>query len=227
MGVKSAYLFLYNTALCAAWAYVLVLTTRHSKTKGSNQERWDSIDTVWQAVEVPLKVAQTAAVMEVVHSAVGLVRSPVLITATQVASRLFVLWGVVDLVPEAHRRPLVLAQWGQTYLELSLLSLLVAWCCSEIIRYSFFAFKELGMQPYVLLWLRYTAFIVLYPLGVSSELAEMPNKFNFAFDYYWACWLVVLLYLPGFPQLYFYMLAQRRKVLRVGRISSSAKLKAQ
>ncbi len=29
------------------------------------------------------------------------------------------------------------------------------------------------MQPYVLLWLRYTAFIVLYPLGVSSELAEV------------------------------------------------------
>lgn len=26
------------------------------------------------------------------------------------------------------------------------------------------------MQPYVLLWLRYTAFIVLYPLGVASEL---------------------------------------------------------
>ena len=27
------------------------------------------------------------------------------------------------------------------------------------------------MQPYVLLWLRYTAFILLYPLGVGSELA--------------------------------------------------------
>ena len=27
------------------------------------------------------------------------------------------------------------------------------------------------MQPYVLLWLRYTAFIGLYPLGVGSELA--------------------------------------------------------
>jgi hypothetical protein len=36
---------------------------------------------------------------------------------------------------------LVVAQWGQAYVELSLLSLLVAWCCSEIIRYSFFAFK--------------------------------------------------------------------------------------
>ena len=33
-----------------------------------------------QAVELPLKVAQTAAVLEVVHSAMGLVRSPVAIT---------------------------------------------------------------------------------------------------------------------------------------------------
>lgn len=30
----------------------------------------------------------------------------------------------------------------------------------------------------------------------------------------------------GFPQLYFYMLAQRRKVLRSGRSSSASKLKA-
>jgi hypothetical protein len=33
--------------------------------------------------------------------------------------------------------------------------------------------QELGMQPYALLWLRYTAFLVLYPLGVGSELAEV------------------------------------------------------
>ena len=32
--------------------------------------------------------------------------------------------------------------------------------------------------------------------------------------------------LAGFPQLYFYMLAQRRKVLRSGRSSSASKLKA-
>lgn len=31
-------------------------------------------------MEAPLKVAQTAAIMEVVHSGVGLVRSPVFIT---------------------------------------------------------------------------------------------------------------------------------------------------
>jgi hypothetical protein len=36
--------------------------------------------TTTQAVELPLKAAQTAAILEVVHSAVGLVRSPVFIT---------------------------------------------------------------------------------------------------------------------------------------------------
>ncbi len=25
----------------------------------------------------------------------------------------------------------------------------------------------------------------------------MPNQFNFAFDYYWACWAAVFAYLPG------------------------------
>ena len=56
-------------------------------------------------------------------------------------------------------------------LSLSLATLLAAWCCSEVIRYSLYAAKEAGLQPYALLWLRYTAFTVLYPLGVASELA--------------------------------------------------------
>ena len=70
--------------------------------------------------------------------------------ATQVASRLFILWGVVDLVPATRSSPLVLlrlplgggaAAGGSGALQLSLVTLLTAWCCSEVIRYSFFAFK--------------------------------------------------------------------------------------
>ena len=70
--------------------------------------------------------------------------------------------------------------------------------------------------PYPLLWLRYTGFMVLYPLGVSSELTmawlampvikakhigsiAMPNAANFAFDYHTACWVIIALYLPGAP----------------------------
>jgi hypothetical protein len=55
---------------------------------------------VLQAVEIPLKISQTAAIMEVIHAATGIVKSPVGITAMQVASRLWCLWGIV--VPCAH-----------------------------------------------------------------------------------------------------------------------------
>jgi very-long-chain (3R)-3-hydroxyacyl-CoA dehydratase len=68
--------------------------------------------------------------------------------------------------------------------------------------------------PYPLLWLRYSAFILLYPFGVGSELSMaylampsikanknwsifMPNKWNFAFDYYIGCWVAIACYLPG------------------------------
>ena len=74
--------------------------------------------------------------------------------------------------------------------------------------------QELGLNPYALLWLRYTTFIVLYPLGVASELTmvylalphiqkthlwsiQMPNAANFAFDYYLFCLIAVIIYLPG------------------------------
>jgi len=92
----------------------------------------------------------------------------------------------------------------------------------------------MGLEPYYIKWLRYTLFIVLYPLGVASELGavvlanaylrktgmwswSMPNEFNFAFDYWLICWVAVFLYLPGFPVLYGYMLSQRRKVLGTSR----------
>jgi hypothetical protein len=40
---------------------------------------------------------------------------------------------------------------------------------TEVIRYPFYAFTLLGYVPYQLLWLRYTAFYLLYPLGAASE----------------------------------------------------------
>lgn len=94
--------------------------------------------------------------------------------------------------------------------------------------------QELGHVPYPLLWLRYSAFLVLYPFGVGSEMTmarlampvirdrgllslRMPNALNYSFDYYWFCWLAVACYLPGLPQLYLYMLKQRKRVLGPGK----------
>lgn len=98
--------------------------------------------------------------------------------------------------------------------ELSIFTLMLAWGVTEVIRYAFYATKELGGTPFAILWLRYTTFIFLYPLGVSSELAlvwlalpalkasglwsyPMPNALNLGFDYYWFCILVAIGYIPG------------------------------
>jgi Protein tyrosine phosphatase-like protein, PTPLA len=98
---------------------------------------------------------------------------------------------------------------------LGLPSVLIAWGITEVIRYSFYALKELsGAAPHAVLWLRYTTFIVLYPLGVASELAlvwlalpelrttrrlclEMPNLVNLQFDYPVFIYFVAAMYAPG------------------------------
>lgn len=88
---------------------------------------------------------------------------------------------------------------------------------------------------------RYTTFIVLYPTGVTGELLclywaqdyaakntiwsiELPNITNFTFSYYYFLWIVMLLYIPLFPQLYFHMFALRKKVLGTP-VSNLAKCK--
>ncbi|PNW85014.1 hypothetical protein CHLRE_03g167924v5 [Chlamydomonas reinhardtii] len=246
------YLLLYNAALVLGWGYCLYLTIDTMLLKkGTTAD-------LWQVVELPLKVSQTAALLEVVHSAIGLVRSPVMITAMQVASRIWVLWGIINPEPvlaaggAVHlAQPLpgvslpgVPAEVGGMPLALNLATLLTAWSITEVVRYSFFAVKELaGTVPYPLLWLRYSTFLPLYPLGVASELAmvrlalpaiwarhlwsiDLPNSFNWAFDYPILCGLIVLSYLPGLPQLYLYMLAQRSKVLSGGAKPSSSAGKA-
>lgn len=173
-------------------------------------------------------------------------------TAVQVASRLWCLWGIVNLVPgltttqsiDLLRLPFLDAIYpaGATF-SISLVSLLTAWALSEVIRYGFFALKELGAVPYFATWARYSGFILLYPLGVSSELTmawfalpaiaakglgsvRMPNAANFAFDYHTACVLTMLSYLPGLPHLYGYMLTQRKKVLGGGGAGAAAGGKA-
>lgn len=54
-----------------------------------------------QDIILALQITQTVAILEVVHAAVGLVRSPVFTTAQQVASRIFVVWGILTATPEA------------------------------------------------------------------------------------------------------------------------------
>jgi len=219
MGVISkAYLILYNLTLTVGWAYVLWLTI----------EKRNDYKKIYPVVRLPLQIFQTAAVLGIIHAAIGIVKSNVILTTFQVFSRVFVVWGVLEISPPST-------------VSIGVPLLLFAWCVTEIIRYGYYFLNLVGLSQ-LIVWFRYTLFIALYPIGVSGELIcvynalghvrdkriftyAMPNKLNFAFDYHYALIGIALMYIPIFPQLYLHMFAQRKKVL--GGDSSAKKTKAQ
>uniref|UniRef100_I1NK90 Very-long-chain (3R)-3-hydroxyacyl-CoA dehydratase n=1 Tax=Oryza glaberrima TaxID=4538 RepID=I1NK90_ORYGL len=145
-------------------------------------------------------------------------RSPVSSTLPQITGRLFITWGILWSFPETHSHILVTP-------------LIISWSITEVIRYSFFGIKEsFGFTPSWLLWLRYSTFIVCYPVGMVSEVGliyiafpfmkasekyciGMPNKWNFSFDYFYFSTFLMALYVPVFPYLLRHMVAQRKKAL--------------
>jgi very-long-chain (3R)-3-hydroxyacyl-CoA dehydratase len=216
MGVRKLYLFVYNAASAAAWGACLFLLVRHLVLERR------PVTTVYESMGVALLVAQTGAVLELVHSLTGLVRSPFITTFLQVLSRVYLTWGAVAFIPEARD------SWG-------FVLMVGCWCLVEVPRYAFYALKELGdsFVPYPLTWLRYSLFLVLYPAGITGELlvayralpvardlrlfcVDMPNPYNFVFDFYYFTLTAMLLYLPGAPMLYSHMLKARAKNLAGG-----------
>ncbi|KAK1269373.1 Very-long-chain (3R)-3-hydroxyacyl-[acyl-carrier protein] dehydratase PASTICCINO 2A [Acorus gramineus] len=217
-GLRRLYLSVYNWTVFAGWAQVLFLALKTLKESGHVA--------VYDAVERPLQLAQTAAVMEILHGLTGLVRSPVSATLPQIGSRLYVTWAILWSFPETRTHFLVS-------------SLVISWSITEIIRYSFFGLKEaLGFAPSWLLWLRYSTFMILYLTGITSEVGliyialpyikasekysiRLPNKWNFSFDNFYAAIATLGIYIPGTytlfsagsPHMYTYMLGQRKKAL--------------
>jgi very-long-chain (3R)-3-hydroxyacyl-CoA dehydratase len=130
---------------------------------------------------------QLLAILEILHAAIGIVGGSPVTSLMQWGGRSNVLFAVVKSVPEVQATPAVGA-------------MLLAWALSEVVRYPWYAAVTAGVCPEWLTWLRYTAFIPLYPVGVVGEMHAMylalpyigarklhsvmlPNPFNFAFDY--------------------------------------------
>jgi very-long-chain (3R)-3-hydroxyacyl-CoA dehydratase len=204
------YLFLYNISMTAGWSAVLYHLCASLSVFPENYAA------AYAALQPALRVAQTGAVLEVLHSAMGLVRAPVSTTALQVASRLLLLWGVVEPLPAMRSKPAMASMVG-------------AWALTEIPRYAFFAWgAAAGTAPYWLGLLRYSTFLPLYPIGAGSEMlllflalpvlremalfsVSMPNEWNFAFDFTVFCAFNLVMYVPGLPHMYLHMMRQRRR----------------
>ncbi|XP_063993501.1 very-long-chain (3R)-3-hydroxyacyl-CoA dehydratase 2 [Diachasmimorpha longicaudata] len=212
--IGKTYLIGYNAALVVGWSYVLCLLMRFYFTDDFKGQ------SLWDVEYNSLMLFQNAAVLEIFHAAVGLVRSNVVITTFQVLSRVMVVCGVLLATPAS-------AAAASAGLPIALF----AWSVTEIIRYGYYFANLVGFVPHLLVWLRYTTFIALYPIGVTGELLcfyaarsyaanhpdlwsyALPNAWNFTFSYHYLLIFVMLLYIPLFPQMYLHMFAQRKKIL--------------
>ena len=189
------YLKLYNLTLAIGWSALLILYI-------VNGCKLDYVGLVL------LNICQFAAVLEIIHAALKIVSSPVGTTIKQLGSR-FMVVVLIDLLKNEE----YVCVKGITGLHL----IMFAWCITEIVRYSFYFSGLIGKEIKMLVFLRYTLFLVLYPMGVAGELLIIlawmaKDGFTFsANDIIFG--IIFLSYFIFFPGMFGHMLSQRKKKL--------------
>ena len=127
---------------------------------------------------------QTFMLLDIVHAILKLSSGNIFATCLKVASRIYVVWAIVRYQPGPNI-------WNYC--------MYAAWSFAEIIRYQYYIHKS---TQGILLFLRYNAFIILYPIGIFA--GEMPLIYRIHF-------YILFLYVPFFPYLYLHMLKLRKK----------------
>ncbi|XP_062423703.1 very-long-chain (3R)-3-hydroxyacyl-CoA dehydratase 1 isoform X1 [Rhea pennata] len=230
--LATAWLIFYNIAMTAGWLVLGIAMVRFYMQKGTHKG-------LFRSVQKTLKFFQTFALLEVVHCAV--VHTSVLVTGVQVSSRIFMVWFITHSIKQIQNEEsviLFLVVWTVTEITrysfytfnlLNHLPYFIKWASFYIGFRRRNAFRSSTLID-MLFTIKYNFFIILYPVGVAGELLtiyaalpyvkktgmfslRLPNKYNVSFDYYYFLIVIMFSYIPLFPQLYFHMLRQRRKVL--------------
>lgn len=192
---KRNWLIIFNGVTLVAWLVFLVVAALGGFRLG-------------MGAAIALAVAQGLAVFEVMNTVLRIAGSNFLLTGLQVASRLLVMALLVIMAPdcpcdgsEQYGYPLIL----------------LAWTLTEVVRALNYLSDLLNLGLKMVAWLRYSMFIVLYPLGVTGEFLIMYGFWKWRGEHIdlialtLAC--IALSYVIFFPKLYGHMLAQRRKKL--------------
>lgn len=154
--VVRLYLLAYNFAALYLWTVVLATTIQarsHSlpvvlphlgTALAPLRPPWrrDSSMRVHYAVGGLVCTAQTLALVELLHSLFGWVRSPTTAVGMQLFARLWCVWGVAENSPVAAA-----SGWYTT--------MLLVWSISEVVRYPYYAAAILGSSSSILVWARY------------------------------------------------------------------------
>lgn len=210
MKLKDVYLLMYNTTQLFLWCRCATAIVLSVAFKG-----WQTCSAYAGSKEWA-QYGQALSVLEVLHAIIGLAGGGASAAFIQVLGRSAVLFGILPFTVTA---PCTVST-----------TLLAVWAVGDIVRYAFYISGLIRRTSKVLLWARYSLFIVLYPVGFAAEwiiyyltLAEidekalhavrLPNTWNFAFDL--GAWNrgVLVSYMYFAPSMYFYMLRQRKRKL--------------
>ena len=179
----NGYLFLYNAASAVAWAYLMFSLGRSFFFDEPQNTR-----VLFGKTGMYLAYLQTFALLEVLHAALGLVRSGVMSNVIQISSRLFVIW--------------VAAVMGETGKHWAYAMMATAWSISDFTRYAYYLTQLTKVSCCgCLKWARYNFFLVLYPVGTLGEailiyLARL-NKFSADPILNFGLLTVLAIYTPG------------------------------
>ncbi|WJZ88826.1 hypothetical protein VitviT2T_008093 [Vitis vinifera] len=196
--LANLYLLAYNSLQALGWAVSLSrILSSFLDTRSFNGAYASAGDLVC--------LLQTVSFLEVVHGAIGLVPSGVLLPLMQWGGRTHFLLAIVRRIVEVQELPSVFITF-------------IAWSISEVIRYSHYALHCMGSCPSCITYLRYTAFILLYPVGVApGEMWLMYQALPFIkrknISHYYFVWVVLLCYPFLWLKLYLHLFKQRRSKL--------------
>jgi len=201
--LKNAYLLAYNLAQSAGWFFVL--TTIISKYAATS-----SYSEAASAATPAVLFVQSLALLELVNSLLKIVPGSASSAFMQLFGRNAILFFWLYCSDLAN---------GAVF------GMYLTWSISECIRYPFYATSVFDSSPSLLVWMRYSAFAVLYPIGIAFECAVMHTSMPVISNLYpltvaGANLTPMLSYVYAAyaygvcgVALYRYMLKQRKKVL--------------
>lgn len=218
--LRTTYLFLYNLYQFVAFLYIWLVLVIEWNRDGFNL----AASGAFKTVGMPLKVSQMMQYFEVLHSLVGYTSGSAVFPLIQVSGRNFILFGFVNAEERIQMKPIVLC-------------LFIVWSSVEIIRYPYYIVSLVKREVRLLTWLRYSVYVILYPLGFMCEglvmllglhyledtkrfTIELPNKWNFTFSLaYFTKFYMTFVFLPGLYVVMKHMTKLRGKKLRTPNIS--------
>jgi len=141
----------------------------------------------YELVGFALCYCQIVQFLEVLHPILGFTKTSIGMSLIQIAGRGIILFGLIASEERIQDKPVVFF-------------LFYIWAIADIIRYPFYMLQISKISIYIVTWLRYSAWVILYPAGIACEAVvifacipyfvesgkysiTLPNALNMTFSF--------------------------------------------